>query len=145
MKKILAPNIAPIIINQEIIGPPTRVPWAIVFGNPFDGSAVLPRHPVQLYEAFTYLTIFFLLHTFWKTRYSGSKPGFLVGFFLVTVFGFRFILEYFKEPTSLIFNETYVTCGQVLSIPFVLLGVYFWRQNYIRRQEKTNLLTQANF
>lgn len=55
-------------MNQEILGKPTLLPWGIVFGHPFDGSAPLPRHPVQLYEAGCYLLTFLILWRLWKNN-----------------------------------------------------------------------------
>ncbi len=112
-------------INQEIYGPPTNLPWAIIFGHPFDGGAAVPRHPTQLYEALVYLFTFGILYSLWYWKSNKLKPGFFIGLFLVLVFGSRFFLEFLKFPESLTFNESYLLAGQYLSIPFVLLGFYF--------------------
>lgn len=42
--------------NQEVLGTPTDVPWAVLFGHPADRSLAVPRHPAQLYEALFYRT-----------------------------------------------------------------------------------------
>ena len=103
-------------INQEILGTVTSVPWAVVFGHPADGSLPTPRHPVQLYEAFAYLMIgFFLL----GVKRRGAT-------FFMLAFSFRFFIEFIKEKQSvLIGHEALLTMGQWLSIPLVLLGL-FW-------------------
>lgn len=110
-------------INQEILGNPTQVPWAIIFGHPADGSIPVPRHPVQLYEAFVYLGTFVFLFYLWKRYYESLKPGVLSGIFFILVFGSRFILDFFKVPQSMIIDESLIQTGQWLSLPFVLLGI----------------------
>ncbi|HSW72712.1 MAG TPA: prolipoprotein diacylglyceryl transferase [Chlamydiales bacterium] len=114
-------------INQEILGTKTFVPWAVVFGSPMDGSLPFPRHPVQLYEAFAYFSIFVLL--FFKARKKEVllKEGRLLGLFLILVFSARFVLEFFKEEQSLFFSS-FLTMGQLLSVPFVFLGFFLFRR-----------------
>lgn len=114
--------------NQEILGKPTDVPWAIIFGHPADHSGPLPRHPVQLYEAASYGVIFLLL---WKLSFSPKyllKKGTLIGLFLILVFGARFIIEFWKLEQSHIVSGP-LTMGQLLSIPAVLVGcvLFFWK------------------
>lgn len=113
------------LMNSEIIGNPSDVPWAFIFTR----VDQLPRHPVQLYEALAYTLIFLILNrAYWKHN-AGQKIGWLFGMFLILVFGVRFILEYFKNSQGG-FESTlgYLSTGQWLSIPFVLLGFYFvWR------------------
>lgn len=108
--------------NQEILGPETRVPWAIIFGAPFDGSPAVPRHPTQLYEAAVYLMIFFLMSYLWKTRSTKFKPGTLCGILFICLFTFRFLLEFLKNPQSNLIDESFLQMGQYLSIPFILFG-----------------------
>jgi len=84
------------------------------------------RHPAQLYEACSYIFVFLiLLYFYWKTNKS-EQPGFLFGLFLVLLWTVRFFVEFVKEPQG----EEYLTMfglntGQLLSIPFVLIGLYF--------------------
>lgn len=110
-------------VNQEILGTPSDLPWAIIFGHPADGSAPIPRHPVQLYEAAAYLATFLILYSIWKAKSSLLKPGFLTGLFFVLVFGSRFFLEFIKAPQSHIIDESFLQTGQYLSIPFILFGL----------------------
>ncbi|MEN0005677.1 MAG: prolipoprotein diacylglyceryl transferase [Bacteroidota bacterium] len=111
------------LMNSEIIGLPTEVSWAFIFTSVDD----VPRHPVQIYEAFTYLLSFGILYyTYWKTD-KVMKPGYIFGFFLVLIWGFRFIMEYVKESQGgfeTLVNEV-LTTGQLLSIPFFIIGLYF--------------------
>lgn len=112
-------------INQEILGTPTTLPWAVIFGNPLDGTAPVPRHPVQLYEAAAYLTIFFILFFLWKKKSETLPPGTLCGIILTLAFSARFILEFWKENIESVINSFFsIQAGQTLSIPFILLGLY---------------------
>lgn len=115
--------------NQEILGTTTTVPWAVQFGSPMDGSWPAPRHPVQLYEAICYLLIFcFLLYLSYKPKIF-LKTGKLIGLFLILVFAARFILEFWKVEQSEFFH-TALTMGQVLSLPFIAIGLilFFWKK-----------------
>jgi prolipoprotein diacylglyceryl transferase len=108
-------------INQEILGKPTDVPWAVIFGHPADGTFPVPRHPVQLYEAFFYLGVFIVLWLV-RRRWSSWEEGKLAGLFLVLIFSFRFLIEFFKEEQSWWMPGFVLTMGQLLSIPFILFG-----------------------
>lgn len=109
--------------NQEILGNETLQPWAVIFGHPADGAAVVPRHPAQLYEAFVYLFTFCLLYGVWTLRGSTLKPGTLGGIFFTLVFTSRFFIEFLKRPQSMLIDETFLQMGQYLSLPFILLGL----------------------
>jgi len=110
--------------NSEIIGKPSDLPWAVVFAR-VDQVA---RHPAQLYEAFGYFLIFILLSNLYKQG-KHQKPAFLFGVFLVTVFGLRFIVEFLKENQESFENSMTFNMGQLLSIPFVILGFYLIFRN----------------
>ena len=111
--------------NSEIIGKPAEegLPWAVVFKN-IDN---IPRHPGQLYEAFGYLFVFLIVYfIYWKTK-KGTQEGYLFGLFLLLLMSVRVFVEQFKiaqvdgrEDWILGFNT-----GQLLSIPFILIGIYF--------------------
>jgi prolipoprotein diacylglyceryl transferase len=107
--------------NQEILGTATTLPWGVVFENPTDNSPILPRHPVQLYEAAVYLITFGLLMHLWK-KYPNLKEGVLSGLFFLLIFGTRFFLEFLKMPQSMLIDESFLQMGQLLSLPFILLG-----------------------
>lgn len=111
------------LMNSEIIGKPADVSWAFIFTRVDD----VPRHPVQLYESICYLIIFFILYfTYWRTDMR-KKPGFIFGLFLVLVWSVRFALEYFKKEQGGLENlvENALSTGQILSIPFILVGLYY--------------------
>ena len=113
------------LMNSEIYGVQADVSWAFIFVK--SDPEALPRHPVQLYESFAYLLSFFILYwVFWKTN-KREKPGYIFGLFLVLIFGARILLEPYKHSQGgfeTAFNNVLST-GQLLSIPFVLIGLYF--------------------
>lgn len=84
------------------------------------------KHPAQLYEAFLYIFVFFVLYfLYWKTR-TAEKQGLLFGYFLVMLWTVRFIVEYVKESQGGIEeNFGLLSTGQWLSIPFILVGIYY--------------------
>ena len=115
-------------MNQEILGIPTDLPWGVVFGHPAGGGPAIARHPVQLYEAVAYLIAFVILWKFWKSRPSNATPGAFVGLLFIFIFGSRFILEYWKSPQESIFHSSFLQIGQLFSLPFLILGIFFfWR------------------
>lgn len=138
------------LMNSEIIGKPTDVPWAFVFGRVDD----LTRHPAQLYEALAYFVFFIGMIWLWKRqKLTGATPtsshtprtdfsrpvnatpatvgahtyhrGFFFGLCLTEIFTFRFFIEFFKENQVSFENSMTFNMGQWLSVPFVLIGLYF--------------------
>lgn len=119
--------------NQEILGTPSSMPWAIVFGDPMDGSFPIPRHPVQLYEAFAYLLVFVYLCILWKKQGTQLSSGKLGGLLFTLIFTARFFLEFFKSPLSYTMDESFLQVGQLLSIPFIIFGlILYW--NSVRHE-----------
>jgi len=109
------------LMNHEIIGLPADVPWAFVFTR----VDQIPRHPAQLYEAIIYLISFGLLIWFyWKTKMK-EKPGALFGVFLICIFLTRVFIEFFKENQVAFEDSLSLNMGQMLSVPFALIGLYF--------------------
>ena len=97
-------------------------------------NAIPFRHPAQLYEAFLYLVLFGIMwFIYWKTN-KAQKSGFLFGVFMLGLWSARFVVEYFKKSQGG-FEESWgtFTTGQWLSIPMVILGLYF-----IFRQASSN-------
>lgn len=107
--------------NSEIVGEPTTVSWAIIFKR----IDFLPRHPVQLYEAISYLLIFLLLVTSYKRIGDKIRPGLIFSTFLVTVFTARFFLEFVKTKQASYSSDFWMSTGQMLSVPFVIVGLAF--------------------
>lgn len=109
--------------NQEIIGIPSNLPWAVTFGHPADGESPVPRHPAQLYEALLYFMTFLVLNYCWRKTGIKEKPGATIGLFFILVFGGRFLIEFVKAVQESIFDQQVLQAGQWLSIPFILLGL----------------------
>lgn len=109
------------LMNSEIIGKSTDMPWAFIF----ERVDSVPRHPAQLYEAIAYLLIFFIVGYIYKTRRKTLKEGFLFGLVLSLIFSFRFFVEFFKERQVDFEDNMFLDMGQLLSIPFILTGLYF--------------------
>ncbi|WP_270090123.1 prolipoprotein diacylglyceryl transferase [Sphingobacterium sp. SYP-B4668] len=105
--------------NSEMIGPPTDLPWGVVFKQHDN----IPRHPGQLYEALAYVLIFVVMWYLYNKK-STRKSGFLFGIFLVLLFGARFVLEYFKIDQEAFEQNMLFNMGQLLSIPFIIVGFY---------------------
>ncbi|OFX87424.1 MAG: prolipoprotein diacylglyceryl transferase [Bacteroidetes bacterium GWF2_33_16] len=106
-------------MNSEIIGNPTNSNFGVVFQK----VDLLPRHPAQLYEAIAYILIFLiLLWTFNKLKKS-NNDGYIFGLFLVLLFTIRFVIEFFKINQVEFESEMLLNVGQLLSIPFIIMGI----------------------
>ncbi len=104
--------------NSEIVGVPTDAPWAIVFAR-FDD---VPRHPAQLYESLSYLTIFTILFTVYRRKAPNDPRGLVSGLFFVLVFSARFLIEFVKRRQADYASDLPLRVGQMLSILPVLAG-----------------------
>ena len=111
------------LMNSEIIGKPTDMPWAFVF----EQVDMLPRHPAQLYEAIAYFIFFLGMVYLYKKSDHGTKlhRGFLFGLCLTEIFTFRFFVEFLKENQVDFENTMTLNMGQWLSVPFIIIGIYF--------------------
>ena len=112
------------LMNSEIYGHITTVQWGFIFMRDH-AAGLLPRHPTQLYEAFSYLFITALLLILYKNKKGIIRPGLFVGLFLVIMFTARFLIEFLKEVQVDFEHSMTIDMGQWLSIPFILLGIYF--------------------
>lgn len=125
------------LANSEIVG--KIVEGDLLWGFKFMHHDCLPwaectwadipvRHPAQLYEALSYLTIFLvLIYMYWKKN-AWKNQGMMFGVFLILLFGARFVIEFFKIGQAERDADLLINTGQILSIPFVLAGVYIlWR------------------
>ncbi|CAM4061410.1 prolipoprotein diacylglyceryl transferase [Shewanella aquimarina] len=119
-------------VNSEILGVPSDKPWAIVF----ERVDMLPRHPAQLYEALAYLSIFIALWAIYKTTEMKQKQGALFGLFLVWVFSARFAIEFVKVKQAAYAQDWTMSAGQMLSIPFLLVGVFLLVKPYLASKTK---------
>jgi prolipoprotein diacylglyceryl transferase len=146
------------LMNSEIIGTQTDVPWAFIFHtheSMVNGQTV-PRHPSQLYEAIAYIIIFIIILLIYrKSRkaYLGKEnqlyqvrerisvgSGFYFGLCIAAIFTFRFCIEFLKKEQGGIDDGSLpIDMGQILSIPFVITGVWaMTRKNYLSEKRKVN-------
>ena len=131
------------LMNSEIVGRPTDVPWAFVFMSNTE-YAKIPRHPAQLYESLSCLVLFFFLMWFWNRRKERTPRGSMLGIFLIWVFTLRFFYEYIKEDQVAKEASMYLNIGQQLSIPLVLIGLFFLIRSYrapvpVRQEEQKTI------
>ena len=125
------------LMNSEIVGKVTDVPWAFLFVNGSHDIAHSPRHPAQLYEALAYALLFVIMLFIYKAsrnpkgRGDGAThtpkvgTGFYFGFCLFYIFLFRFFIEYTKEIQVAFEAGLPLDMGQILSIPFIFIGGWF--------------------
>ena len=119
------------LFNSEIYGDVTSLPWGFVFEL---RGETLPKHPTQLYEAFSYLILGIVLILLYKYRLPKMYRGTFIGLFFIGCFGSRFLIEFIKEPQVGFESEMALNMGQWLSIPFVLLGIGLLIYSFVKKQ-----------
>lgn len=108
------------LMNSEIYGIPTSLPWGFIFER---NGETIPKHPTQIYESLSYLVTFgVVLYMYWKTK-AKDYQGMLVGVFFIMVFTARFLVEFIKEDQEAFEAGMALNMGQWLSIPFVITGI----------------------
>ena len=120
--------------NSEIVGKESDLPWAVKFHNQSSGyGAIVARHPAQLYEALGYFILGFVMLYVYNNTDKKKDMGALFGIFLFFLFLIRFVVEFFKENqgTEAVAEALNIGLnnGQILSIPFMILGIYFFRSS----------------
>lgn len=110
------------LMNSEIYGHPTTLPWGFIFvrGHEYPG---LPCHPTQLYESACYLALFVLLMWMYWKKNAERRPGLNFGVFFTVLFSFRFLIEFVKNPQVDFEANMTLNMGQLLSIPFIFIGI----------------------
>lgn len=112
------------LMNSEIYGSYTTLPWGFVFVR---NGETQPAHPTQIYEALCYFALFTLLMWMYWKRNAEERPWLITGIFFIGIFLPRFLIEYIKnvqEPWEIAMRSTWgMDQGQMLSIPFILLGI----------------------
>jgi len=109
------------LMNSEIYGVQTALPWGFIFERNHETVA---KHPTQIYEALSYLVTFgVMLYMYWKTK-AKDYQGLIVGVFFVMVFSARFFIEFIKEEQEAFEKGMSLNMGQILSIPFILTGIF---------------------
>lgn len=107
------------LMNSEIIGHATNMPWAFVF----ESVDKVPRHPAQLYEAIAYFILFLIMLFLYKHYNKKVHRGFFFGLCLTYIFTFRFFIEYLKENQVDFEEGMMFNMGQLLSIPIAAIGI----------------------
>ena len=114
------------LCNSEIYGDVTNLPWGFIFEL---RGETLPKHPTQLYEALSYFLLGVFQILMYKFRLDKLYRGFFIG-----CFGMRFLIEFIKEPQVGFEQDMVLNMGQLLSIPFILLGIGFLVYSYVKKQ-----------
>lgn len=120
--------------NSEIYGITTDVPWGVIFVRNQESFA---RHPTQLYESFGYFYICLMFYLFYRYKKRQVPEGRLFGAVLIAGFGYRAFVEIFKENHKEFVRELPMNMGQMLSVPFILVGIYLllgWHQKRSHRR-----------
>ncbi len=110
------------LMNSEIFGHITSLPWGFRFLRAEAPLNLDPRHPTQLYEGLSYLIIFVYLLWYYYKKNGKPAEGFLFGIFMILVFGMRFLIEFVKEPQEGFEKSMILNLGQLLSIPLIIAG-----------------------
>lgn len=108
------------LMNSEIYGYPTDVPWGFLFVRNGD---TLPCHPTQIYEALCYIVVSVVLIALYKRKNLAQSHGFMLGMFLIMVFTARFFIEFLKQSQEAFEDSMALNMGQILSIPAVICGI----------------------
>ena len=109
------------LMNSEIIGLPTEMPWGFVFVKT---GITAPCHPAQLYESLAYFAVFIAIIILYRKHKEKVGTGLYAGFTLFTIFTFRFFVEYIKDNQVAFEDGMLLNMGQILSIPLVIAGGY---------------------
>lgn len=115
------------LMNSEIYGHATTLPWGFMFPRSaewhqyYEGQAC---HPTQIYEALCYFALFGLLMWMYWKKNAGERPGLILGIFFIGIFLPRFFIEFIKNPQVEFERDMALNMGQLLSIPFILLGIF---------------------
>ena len=123
------------LMNSEIYGSATNLPWGFIFVR--DGQTE-PMHPTQIYEMLYCLVTFAVTWWMYWKKQSYKKIGMISGVFLIGIFGTRFLLEFIKLNQEAFESGMWLNMGQILSIPFIIWGLYlifFYSKNHIQPDE----------
>lgn len=115
--------------SQDYLAEPKETPLDMSVSDKGDHYLVTvktfgrTKHPTQIYESISYFVIFLVLFALWNKYKERLPEGLLVGLFFISVFGMRFVWEFFKE-SQVDFEDTMaLNMGQLLSIPLVITGI----------------------
>lgn len=109
------------LMNSEIYGTATTLPWGFIFVR--DGQTE-PMHPTQIYEMIYCLVTFAVTYWLYYKKEAYKKTGFIFGVFLLGIFGTRFLLEFIKLNQEAFESGMILNMGQILSVPFIIWGIW---------------------
>ena len=125
------------LMNSEIYGEPTTLPWGFKFVRDYPGMPIenIPAcHPTQIYEAiFCILVFVYLLYAYYKQDMCNKRPGFMFGIFLFIIFGSRIMIEFIKNPQVEFETSMTLDMGQWLSLPFFIAGILFIARSFLKK------------
>lgn len=129
------------LLNSEIYGEPTTLPWGFKFVRDFPiGMPIedIPAcHPTQIYEALFCIAVFiYLLYAYFKQDMGDKRPGFMFSIFLIVVFGSRILIEFIKNPQVDFEQGMTLDMGQWLSLPFLIAGIWILIRSF-KKQKKS--------
>lgn len=107
------------LFNSEIYGVETSLPWGFIFER---NHETVPKHPTQLYESLSYLIIFVVCLMIYRKKDGKLHNGRLFGYWLIALFGMRFLIEFVKEEQVAFEQGMTLDMGQWLSVPFIVAG-----------------------
>ncbi len=130
------------LMNSEIIGKATNKPWGFVFAKVDN----VTRHPAQLYEAISYFLIFAIMIFLYQTKREVFKNGFFFGLTLILIFTARFFIEFVKERQVEFEQNMTLDMGQLLSIPYIIVGIGFMTFSLLRTKKnpQSNIQNQVS-
>ena len=108
------------LMNSEIYGHTTELPWGFIFERNRETEA---KHPTQIYEALYYALTYIVLRFVYRKTDNRPRPFLIFGLFLIMVFGFRFCIEFIKNPQETFEESMMFNMGQLLSAPFIIMGI----------------------
>lgn len=129
------------LMNSEIYGDVTTLPWGFIFDLRGETE---PKHPTQIYEALSYLILGIVLLSMYKFNLKKIYRGTFIGIFFIVCFGMRFLIEFIKEPQVAFEDNMVLNMGQILSIPFILIGIGFLVYAFVRKQPAEAVIPETN-
>lgn len=109
------------LMNSEIYGNPTTLPWGFIFER---NGETQPMHPTQIYEMLYCLVTFAIVWWMYWKKQAYKTSGLIFGVFLICIFGTRFILEFIKLDQEAFEANLFLNMGQILSVPFIVWGIW---------------------